>query len=348
MTGPGGNNERPTPPGEVLTALDHLHAGRRHACGAELERAAASFEAALDAGTGEPAIDAEALRLLAVTRLHQSRPNDAESLCRRSIELSRPLADPSLIALGLNTLGGIRIERGELDLAKVALEEASALEVPDRDLAARIEQNLGIIANIRGQWTAARTHYTRSLSTFEAVGDRQGVALAHHNLGMIRADQEEWDAARRHYAEARRLAERIGDVRLQGLCSLNSAEVSLAQQLYTRAREEAESAFTVFRRSGSTLDEADACRVLGVVCRETGRYALAETHLTSALSLTLPTQSGVSQAEVCRDLGLLCLETGRRPEALGWLAQSQRLFEGAGVPHEAAKVQSHLIALRDA
>ncbi|MEO8448664.1 MAG: tetratricopeptide repeat protein [Gemmatimonadota bacterium] len=334
------------PDGRVLSALDHLHAGRQHDRAARLDQAAASYEAALDANTGDPAIDAEALRHLAIVRVLQSRPVEAEALCRRSINLSRPLGDTSLVALGLNALGGICLERGELDQAKVAFEEAGALDVSDKDLAARIEQNLGIIANVRGQWTVARTHYTKSLAAFEQTGDAHGAAVAHHNLGMISADRDEWDTAHHHYTEARRLAHQSGDVRLYGLCNLNSAEVSLARQLYAQAREEAESAFTTFHHAGATIDEADACRVLGVVCRETGRLALAETYLMSALSLTVPTGSAVSRAEVCRDLGLVCLETGREQEALKWLAEAEQLFIAAGLVHEVVGLQPKLIALR--
>jgi tetratricopeptide (TPR) repeat protein len=332
----------------VLSALDHLHAGRQHDRAARLDQAAASYEAALEAKTGDAAIDAEALRLLAIVRMLQSRPDEAETLCRRSIDLSRPLGDNSLIAMGLNALGGICLERGELDLAKVVFEEAGGLDVADKDLAARIEQNLGIIANVRGQWTVARTHYTKSLSAFEQSGDAHGSAIAHHNLGMISADREEWDSAHHHYTEARRLAALTGDVRLQGLCNLNSAEVSLARQLYAQAREEAESAFNLFHHAGATLDEADACRILGVICRETGRLALAETYLLSALSMTLLTRSPVSHAEVSRDLGLVCLETGRHQEALKWLAEAEALFEKAGVFHEVVRLQPNLLALRDA
>ncbi len=200
-----------------------------------------------------------------MVRLHQGHAEDAKALCQRSIETGRTLGDHSLTAMGLNTYGGILFEEGQLDVAKAMFEDAQLMAATDQVLAAKIEQNLGIIANVQGMWSLARSHYEQSLEAFERLGDERGAAVAHQNLGMISADREEWDSAKGHYNEALRMARQTGEVRLEGLCRLNHAEALLAGQLFGQAQEDAEAASALFHRIGSVLDEADGCRVLGLV-----------------------------------------------------------------------------------
>jgi putative nucleotidyltransferase with HDIG domain len=288
----------------------------------------AGFEGAIRLAetSGEREVLAEALRRLSVLHHHRSEPEQSRALCRRSYETAQALGDRGLAAEALNTLGSFEFELGAMGPARDLLGQALALGGDRPDLRSRIEQNLGIIATIQGDHTAALGHYRSSLDACRAAGDEKGCAIAYHNLAMISADRLEWAEAERYYEASERIAERIGDVHLQGLCRLNHAEVHLARQAYEHARESAEAALAIFDRLGSRIDKADAYRVLGVVYRETGRHALSEARLRAAMETAVATSSVLSEAEACRELARLFQVMGRNQEALAHLNSAWRLF----------------------
>ncbi len=334
-------------PHEAQSALNE---GRLHEHGGRLLEASERYQQSIDAAAigAQPAIEAEARRRLAIVQHHQGHPDHALRQCHAGLALARSLGDSSLLASLLNTLGGLRFEQGEVDSARSVFEEARALRVTDPELLGRIEQNLGILANARGEFSTAETHYEESLKRFENIGNQQGSAIAHHNLGMMAADRGEWKEASEHFLRAGHLAEETEDTHLSGLCHLNHAEALHAQQLYEDARAEAESAFTTFHEMGAILDELDACRVIGMIFRDMGRLGLAETYLTTAVTLAVQMKAPLSEAEAQRELGILYHHLHRSAEAVTALESSVLLFERLEAHRDRAAAERCLSAMRGA
>jgi putative nucleotidyltransferase with HDIG domain len=332
--------------GEALAA-DLVAAARVQERAGQITEALAGYEAAIVLAdrTGERAVQAEALRRASVIHHQQNQPERSRELCQRSYATALALGDHGLAAEALNTLGGVEFERGQMQRARELLGQALELGGARLDLRSRIEQNLGILATIQGDHSAALAHYTSSLDASRAAGDEKGCGLAYHNLGMISADQREWAQAERYYSEARRIAEQTGEVHLQGLCLLNHSEVHLARQAYEEAREGAEAALSIFDRLGSRMDKADAYRVLGVVYRETGRSALAEARFRAAIELAVSTGSVLSEAEASREMGRLYQAMGRNQEALTLLNASWRLFSRLDAHLDLVDVQAKVADL---
>ncbi len=282
--------------------------------------------AELASGAGEDRTEAEALRRLAVVYHHRNEGQVAQGLVERSLEIARRIRDEVLAGEALNVLAGFAFESGAMDEARARYLEALELSGSDPAVRGRIEQNLGILANIQGNHEGALTHYRRSLEAFERSGDEKGRAIAYHNLGMVSADRALWDDADGYFQRSFDLASAVGDVHLTGLCLLNHSEVHVARQRYEEARVNAETALRVFDKLGARLDKADAYKVLGVVYRETGRHALAESRLQTAIELAVSTGSVLSEAETSRELARLYQGMGRNQEALRLLGVAHRLF----------------------
>src|SRR5438876_745047 len=136
------------------------------------------------------------------------------------------------------------------------LHEALQLGGSRKELRARVEQNLGILANIQGELREAIARYERSLEAYRGSGDAQGCAIAYHNLGMVSADRGRFHAADCYFREARSLAERVGDLHLRGLCLVNHAEVDVMRQRFEDARQKAEEALAVFDHLGARGSKA--------------------------------------------------------------------------------------------
>lgn len=272
------------------------------------------------------AVLAKALRRLAVFQHLRCDPG-SRSLCRESFEVAMQLGDRRLAAEAANTTGAFAFEVGEMEAASDAYQRALSLADGVAELEGRIEQNLGILANVRGDLTGALAHYRRSLARFTAIENKSGCAIAYHNLGMISADQELWDDAEAYYRESQAIAAQIGDLHLQALCKLNHAEVCIARARHEEARAEAEYALRVFGDTGALAFQADAYKLLGVVYRETGRPVLAEARFARAIELARASGSLLSEAETSRELAVLFHQLKRNQEALRLLNASHRLFQ---------------------
>jgi putative nucleotidyltransferase with HDIG domain len=309
-------------------AVDFLREGRERERTGAVAEALAAYELAIAAGerNGESALVAEALRRLGVAQHQRGERGLARQLCERSHAVAAGLGETVLAGEALNALAGFEFEAGAIDAARDRFYQALELAGANAGLRGRIEQNLGILANIQGALAQALAHYERSLEAFRSSGDERGCAIAYHNLGMVSADRGLWDQADGFYQRTLEISERIGDPHLGALARLNHSEVHLARQRYEDARGEAETALAVFDQLGARLDKADAYKVIGRVYRETGRWALAESRLRSAIELAVSNGSVLSEAEASRELALLHQAMGRNQDALSLLNAAHRLF----------------------
>ncbi|MEP6573636.1 MAG: HD domain-containing phosphohydrolase [Gemmatimonadota bacterium] len=328
ITVPGTLAPPPAPPTEAQRAIEHLAEARSHERAGRLVDAIRAYDGAIVEAVlaNERGVQAEALRRLGVVWHHRGEFERARTFCRRSREVAEELGDNLLAAEAFNTLAGLDFETGAIDAAREGFHRALLLGGADAGLRGRIQQNLGILANIQGDLPAALDHYRSSLEAFERAGNDQGCAIAFHNLGMISADQKLWDDAEGFFRRSHEIAERIGDLHLQGLCRLNHAEVLLARQCFEECRLYAEESLRIFDDLGTRLDKADAYKLLGMLYRETGRPVLAEARFRSAIELAVTTASVLSEAEASRELARLYQDMGRNQDALTLLNGAYRLF----------------------
>jgi putative nucleotidyltransferase with HDIG domain len=305
-----------------------LSEAREHERAGRVVEAIRCYESAIDGA--DPALDsgtlAEALRRLGVVRRRRHEYDQAITLCHRSYEIAMGRSDGVLAAEALNGIAMVHIERGEWTQAREQLRQALGLGAASNELVGRIEQNLGIMANIHGDHVAAMEHYRRSLEAFREARDERGCAIAYHNLGMLSADQRLWDDAEQYYRASLEVAESTGDVHVRGHVLLNRTEVHLARSRFEHARKDAEEALRVFDSLGMPGGKASAYRFLGMVYRETGRTTLAEARLRTAVQLSADVGAALDEAEASRELALLYQGLGRSQEALRLLNTSHRLF----------------------
>lgn len=322
-TRPGAGSDDPASPvAELLRAgLERERAGRFEGAVRAYE-----FAAEMARGLGDNPRQAEALRRLGVLLHLRSRTAEARVLVARSADLGRKTRDPSLVGEALNTLASFHLESGELAAARRLFDEAFGCASGSHRLRAKIEQNLGVAANMHGDHDLAREHYRRAVEAFHAAGDDQGAATAAHNLGCMARERGKLDEAERCFERCRTLAERVGDARLIGLCALSRSELHLTREDFGAAREDAEAALHLFEELDAPMDKSAACRVLGAVFRETSRPILAEARLRSALRLAEEAGWVQGRAEASRELALLHRRTGRTEESIALLADALRLF----------------------
>ncbi len=342
-----GRNGRDEPDWDGESAADLVAAGWQEERGGRLEVAATLFEAARSTAhrDNDLGLESEAIRGLAVATFHRGFPRRAEELAQRSLTLARAAGSPTREAEAGNTLGCLRLERGELDEARRWFDRVRVIGGLPSELTARLDQNLGIVANIQGFWELARTHYHRALAAFEQAGDVRGRAQVHHNLAMIATDHGRTAEALDHFGKGLDLAESAGAARLAGLCRLNRAEVLLTVGDRDQARDEAIAAYATFTRVGSIVDLADCCRVLGKVDWALGRVDSAEGFLRAAVDLAVRGSTPLTEGSARSDLGDLLATQDRLVEARSLYEAAGGLFAGLGAEPEVARIGERLAVL---
>src|SRR5690242_4057797 len=167
-------------------AAELLHDARAQERAACIPEAIRCYEAAIARAdrTGERTVLAEALRRLAVMRHLRNESAEARELCRRSYRVACDAGNDLLAAEALNTLGGLDVQTGAIEDARKNFLQALEQGGQSRELRARVEQNLGIVANVQGNLDEAVAHYGGSLEAYQASNDEHGCAIAYANLGI--------------------------------------------------------------------------------------------------------------------------------------------------------------------
>ncbi|MCA1481957.1 tetratricopeptide repeat protein, partial [Bradyrhizobium sp. NBAIM08] len=106
---------------------------------------------------------ADVLRWQGSVLRDRGQTGDAEALYKQSLDLATGLNYDAGRAHALNCLGGLAQRRGDIDGASETFAKALALadRCGDVALTGMVEQNLGILASIRGDAVAALEHYRR-------------------------------------------------------------------------------------------------------------------------------------------------------------------------------------------
>ena len=76
---------------------------------------------------------------------------------------------------------------------------------------AKTYDQLGVLAQVRGEDDTARTRYQQALTIFEELGDRANMAKTYHQLGMLAQARGEDDTAHKLYEQSLHIEEELGD-----------------------------------------------------------------------------------------------------------------------------------------
>src|SRR2546421_1053861 len=142
---------------------------------------------------------------------------------------ARALKDRMMEVRALNVCGPIALERGGIDEATYFFSRAQEEATDDSDMATvgRCANNLGIIANMQGDYRRAVIAYTRAIAAYEQAHFHRGVAEARHNLGIVCRAQGELDRALGMAEQAVRESERLGGQQLTAQAIAGLAEIRL-------------------------------------------------------------------------------------------------------------------------
>lgn len=237
-----------------------------------------------------------------------------------------------------NLLGALLFEAGLTSEAEDRFGELleRATEGQDDELAARASNNLGVLANVRGDRERALTCYQRALASYQRLGYIRGLAQTHYNLGMAYRELRFAEEADAHYGRAIGFAEQSGSEDViglaesdRGLLCVESGDPEKGEALARRARDR-------FAALGDPIGAAEALRVLASAHHSLGRPADAQQLLDEALATARSHANPLLVAELQRDRGLLLRHLGDESAAREAFLDALDHFTRLGATADAA------------
>ncbi|MGI5398387.1 tetratricopeptide repeat protein [Streptomyces sp. CA-135486] len=212
----------------------------------------------------------------------------------------------------IHQLGLIAQLRGEYGQAEEHYRAALSIseELGDRSGIAGVYHQLGMIAQLRGEYGQAEEHYRAALSISEELGDRSGIAGVYHQLGMIAQDRGMYGEAEEHYRAALSISEELGD--RSGLAG-GYHQLGLIAQLrgeYGEAEEHYRAALSISEELGDRSGLAGGYHQLGLIAQLRGEYGQAEEHYRAALSISEELGDRSGLAGGYHQLGRIAQERG--------------------------------------
>ncbi len=217
-----------------------------------------------------------------------------------------------------------------------ALELARSLQ--DHAAEARCLNNLGIIANLRGDSRAALASYQLALAAYQQAGLVRGMAETQHNIGISRRALGDYRGALAAAEEAVRLADQLGDEALSALALAGRAELHLVQGDVDLAAAELGRAAATYERLQHPVGLAEVWRLEAGVARARGDSTGAAARLGRAAELARGQGSAHTLAEIERDLSAALEAIGDAAGARAARERAVALYRGLGAAAAAAEI----------
>ena len=236
----------------------------------------------------------------------------------------------------LNLLGVGSFFLGDLDEAGTALNAALDLASQEDDilLIARTTNNLGMIANLRGEHESALGHYRLAVPAYQRLGQRRGLAESYHNMAITYRDIGELEQADEYERRAMDYAAAGVAPRVAAMGLIGRAEVALRRGDPQFARGTAQRAAEELNELQDPMNEADAHRLVGTAATTLRRFREADDAFARALSIARERGHTLIEAETLRDRARGMFARGAYAEARTDAEVALALFEKLGATSE--------------
>lgn len=243
-----------------------------------------------------------------------------------------------------NLLGSIYGERGQLEEAKLHFEISLSSINPskEKEMAASIETNLGIIENIQGNYTNALDYFLRALRKFESLGSYRRLAELKHNVGMLHVNQKNYNDALEEFNQCIGISLKEELLPVLGLAYLSKANVLTAKKDFENAHRFADKSMEVCHQIDDNLTMADIYKTKSLIEKNLKNYEKAENYLQSSLRLNQKMNNILNIAETSFELANLYGELNRMHEKEEYLRTALKCYREVQASERIQQVEEML------
>ena len=232
------------------------------------------------------------------------------------------------IAHTINVMAISHMQRGLIAEAEPLYAEAGRMArvAGDEKLIAMIEQNMAVIASMRGDVTTALRHHASSLERYRALGLQDDLARQLSNIGLAYSGLGRFQEAEAAYDEALAITRASGDTWTRLMVEVNQVALRIAQWDYAGARGVCDRILLEAGAIQETRLLAETYKHCGVIARESGALDESDGFLRLAYDQAMAREDLLLAAETAREQAELYLTLGRNRDTLQALSTSHRLF----------------------
>ncbi|MEP6779927.1 MAG: HD domain-containing protein, partial [Gemmatimonadaceae bacterium] len=280
------------------------------------------------------------IRWIARTHHADGDPSAALDCLEAALAIAEAWGDDAAAGHAMNVQAVVSWQHGNLDDAErlYLLARGRAIRAGDAKLAAMTAQNLGVLANIRGDFAVAEQQYLACLSEYRSLGFSKDQCGALNNLGLLFITQERWEEAEKVLLEGVQICELNADAQSRTQLDINLAGLWVKRGEFVRAHGAVRKALAAAGESGDGYAIGEATRLLGVIARETGDFEEAEAQFLRADEVAKARGELLLQAEIARDRAALGRKTGKNRDVLQQLNRAHKLFTQLRAKDDLAKI----------
>ena len=202
-----------------------------------------------------------------------------------------------------------------------------------------IEQNRGVLQNMRGNFVAAEARYSNSLGAFEKSNDEEAISWVLNNVGMLYTKLGHYQRAVETFERAMAIARKRNDALVENILTLNLAIAWVESGKLDEAEIACAASLESARERDDHLTIAEALKCRARIERERGAFDASIAFEAEGL------EDRLLQAELLREFGQTSRALGNSADArLAW-QEAAESFEGVGAQHEAAEINALLGSL---
>ena len=314
-----------------------------------MEKALSTYESAfsLAARAGVPEVAAEAARRAGRIRQDQGDLEAAADCFTAALAIAEINDVPGEQASALVSLAAAEQYFGRLVVAEELYERAQPITeaLHDWSLGAKIELNLGVLANVRGDVEEALRRYRAALSRHRKLGEDIYVLGGLNNIGMAYVDLERWNTAARFFDEAEELATKLGQEPMVASIAINRTDMYLRSGELSQAETECARAFAIFQEMGHDAGLAESHKCFGILSRERGEREASGQHFDRAVLLARRCGDRLLEAETLSEWARLHRLADCNREALQSLNDAYRIFADLAAARELLDLERRLDGL---
>jgi diguanylate cyclase (GGDEF)-like protein len=287
---------------------------------------------------------ARARTLAALTdALRQDKPAEAIVYGEQALALLSENPDPEAEVRTLNEMAWAHMTLSQYDRAISFAQRGrvKAEEYGDARGRARAINNLGVIAQRRGEAITAVEHFTEALKAYREIGSELEISTSLNNLGFVYSTAlADYETGLTYHVEALALREKLGDRASMALSLNNIGIIYHRIGELDRARDYFERSLAIRRELGGDNAVAGTLSNIGDVYYERKDDPKALAHHSEALELRrrIGDQAGIAAS--LRAIALINTRQGHLREARRQLDESLKMAQAAG--ERTIGAQAHL------
>ncbi|HEX9010090.1 MAG TPA: serine/threonine-protein kinase [Holophagaceae bacterium] len=278
---------------------------------------------------GDRYSEARAVIEMAFRARAEARPNE-EALFLEALALAREEGDKDLQARVMNELGVHWIDRENWTAARSMLDPALDLATQwgTRWLRGSILVNLANLSKYQGRAVEARRLYEASIANADILEDWQLIATTRNNLAILDFEEGAVEAAERAWLEVLRVRRLHADRLGECRVQLNLGIAAFIQKRFDQAQARFEAALAGSRQLNVVQIQGRALYRLGDLLRAQGRLTQATIRLLEALEPLRKGGTPANQAEALAALAECKARQGEPAEAERLIVEASRLATG--------------------